>query len=88
MSAMAGGYSRGMTMNQQDTQKLTQNWDQVKNQVRSQFPGLQDSDYESGRTDPEAFIRTAAQKSGKSEDEVRTALTSAAQSAGQTQTQR
>lgn len=81
----SAGNANHMTLNQQERQALTENWDQVKNQVKTRLAGVQDSDYEEGRSDPESFISKAAQKTGQSEDQVRQTLTSAAQQLGQGQ---
>jgi len=74
-----------MTMNQQDRDALTQNWDQAKEQIRSQFPGVTDADLDAARSNPDQAVSTLANKTGQTEDQVRQALSNVAQQFSQGQ---
>lgn len=68
-----------MTMKQEDRQALTDNWDQAKEQIRSQFPGVTDEDLNAAKSNPDSAVSKFAQASGQTEDQVRQQLTNVAQ---------
>lgn len=79
-----------MTMTQQERDALTQNWDQAKQQMQGQFPGLTDQDFTQGQQAPDQFASTIAQKTGQDRNQVEQQLRQIAQgftqgSQGQTQ---
>jgi hypothetical protein len=55
-------------------QAMSQNWDQMREQLRSQFPGVTDQDIADGQSNPEALVSRIAQKTGQNEDQVRTMI--------------
>ena len=71
-----------MTMNQQDKDALTQNWDQAVTQITSQFPGVSPTDLESGRSNPDQLVDTLANSSGQDRSQVEQTLKSVAQGFG------
>lgn len=78
-----------MTMNQQDKEALTQNWDQARQQLQAQFPGISEQDLDDARSNPDQAVSKLAQASGQTEDQVRQSLTNVAkQFSGQSSGQR
>ena len=63
-----------MTMTQQEKDALSQNWDQAKSQVQSQFPGVTDSDLSAGQSDPDQLAETIASKTGQDKEQVAKSL--------------
>ena len=81
-----------MTMNQQEKDALSQNWDQAKTQIQSQFPGVTEDDLNSGKSDPSKLAQTIADRTGEAKTQVESALKQVAQQyaggqGGQSQTQ-
>jgi len=67
------------TFSQKDKDALSQNWDQAKGQLQSQFPGVEESDLESGRQNPEQLAQVIAQKTGQDQNQVEQSLLTVAQ---------
>jgi uncharacterized protein YjbJ (UPF0337 family) len=76
-----------MTMTQQERDALTQNWDQAKAQIQSQFPQVSDDDLNSARQNPDQLVDTIANSSGQDRTQVEQGLRSVAQQFGQSQSQ-
>lgn len=78
-----------MTMNQQTKDALSQNWDQVKSQIQSQFPGVTEDDLNAARNDPGSLAQTVADRTGQDRSQVEQQLQQVAQQfqGGQRQTQ-
>ena len=78
-----------MTMTQQERDALTQNWDQAKTQIQSQFPGLSDQDLQAGQSSPDQLASRIAQSTGQDQNQVEQQLRQVAQQfqSGQGQTQ-
>lgn len=78
-------------MNQQDRDALSQNWEAVKTQIRSQFPDVTDDDLNAGQNDPDSLVSAIASRSGQDETQVRSQMEALARSqsgqSGQGQTQ-
>lgn len=55
---------------QQFKQQFEQNWDQIKTQITQTFPGVDVSDIEQFRTDPDRVVTTIGQKTGQPVDQV------------------
>ena len=66
-------------MNQNDQNALSQNWDQAKEQIKSQF-GVTDDDVATGQTSPDQLSDVLANKTGQDRNEVEKQLSSIAQS--------
>jgi hypothetical protein len=79
-----------MTMTQQERDALTQNWDQAKAQIQSQFPNLSEQDLQAGQSSPDQLASRIAQQSGQDQNQVEQQLRQVAQQftqRGQGQTQ-
>lgn len=68
-----------MTMTQQERDALSQNWDQARSQIQSQFPGLSDDDLNQGQQSPDQFASRVAQKTGQDQSQVEQSLRQIAQ---------
>ena len=68
-----------MTMNQQERDALSQNWDQAKTQIQSQFPDLSEQDLQSGQSSPDQLASKIAQKTGQDQSQVEQQLRQVAQ---------
>jgi uncharacterized protein YjbJ (UPF0337 family) len=66
-------------MNQNDQNALTQNWDQAKEQIKSQF-GVTDDDVATGQTSPDQLSDVLANQTGQDRNEVEKQLSTIAQS--------
>ena len=54
----------------QTRQQLQQKFQQIKPQLKGQFSGLSDQDWESGKNDPDTLIDTISRKTGQGRDQV------------------
>jgi uncharacterized protein YjbJ (UPF0337 family) len=68
-----------MTMNQQEKDALSQNWEQAKSQIQSQFPDLSEQDLQSGQSSPDQLASKIAQKTGQDQSQVEQQLRQVAQ---------
>ena len=57
-------------LDQQTKQQLKDGYQQIKPQLKQQFPDLEDRDIQQLQSDPDSFIRTIARKSGRDEMKV------------------
>ena len=77
-----------MTMQDATRQSLTSNWEQAKQEIRTQFPELTDEDVANG--DPEALAQKIGERTGQDPAMISRRLddvAAAIQSEGQSQTQ-
>jgi uncharacterized protein YjbJ (UPF0337 family) len=63
-----------MTMTQQEKDALSQNWDQAKSQIQSQFPGVNEDDLNSARQNPDQLASTIANRTGQDQNQVEQTL--------------
>jgi len=68
-------------VDQQTAKKLRDNFDQIKPTLQAQFPGVQDSDLQKLKTDPDGFVDAAAQSTGQSKEQVQESLKQVVQTA-------
>jgi uncharacterized protein YjbJ (UPF0337 family) len=68
-----------MTMNQQERDALSQNWDQVKSQIQSQFPDVSEQDLQSGQSNPDQLASKIASATGQDQNQVEQQLRQFAQ---------
>jgi hypothetical protein len=54
----------------QTRQQLQQKFQQIKPQLKGQFTGLSDQDWESGQNDPDSMIDTISRKTGQGREQV------------------
>ena len=54
----------------QTRQQLQQKFQQIKPQLKGQFNGLSDQDWETGQKDPDTLIDTISRKTGQGRDQV------------------
>ena len=54
----------------QTRQQLQQKFQQIKPQLKGQFSGLSDQDWETGKDDPDTLIDTISRKTGQGRDQV------------------
>ena len=57
-------------LDQQTKKQLIDGYQQIKPQLKLQFPELEDRDIQQLQSDPDSFIRTIARKSGRDEMKV------------------
>jgi len=57
-------------LDQQTKKQLIDGYQQIKPQLKQQFPDLEDRDIQQLQSDPDSFIRTIARKSGRDEMKV------------------
>ena len=57
-------------LDQQTKKQLIEGYQQIKPQLKQQFPDLEDRDIQQLQSDPDSFIRTIARKSGRDEMKV------------------
>jgi hypothetical protein len=57
-------------LDQQTKQQLKDGYQQIKPQLKQQFPELEERDIQQLQSDPDSFVRTIAQKSGRDEMQV------------------
>jgi hypothetical protein len=57
-------------LDQQTKQQLKDGYQQIKPQIKQQFPELEERDIQQLQSDPDSFVRTIAQKSGRDEVQV------------------
>lgn len=74
-----------MTMTQQERDALSQNWDQAKTQIQSQFPGMSEQDLASGQSSPDQLASRIAQSTGQDQNQVEQKLRQVAQQFSQGQ---
>jgi hypothetical protein len=55
---------------QQTKQQFQDSFQQIKPQLKQQFPDLQEQDIQQAQTDPDRLVKTIAQKSGQSESQI------------------
>ena len=54
----------------QTRQQLQTKFQQIKPQLKGQFGGLSDQDWETGKNDPDTLIDTISRKTGQGRDQV------------------
>jgi hypothetical protein len=54
----------------QTRQQLQTKFQQIKPQLKSQFTGLTDQDWDAGRNDPDTLIDTISKKTGQGREQV------------------
>jgi hypothetical protein len=54
----------------QTRQQLQTKFQQIKPQLKGQFSGLSDQDWEVGKTDPDTLIETISRKTGQGREQV------------------
>jgi hypothetical protein len=54
----------------QTRQQLQTKFQQIKPQLKGQFSGLSDQDWETGKNDPDTLIDTISRKTGQGRDQV------------------
>ena len=54
----------------QTRQQLQQKFQQIKPQLKGQFSGMSDQDWETGKDDPDTLIDTISRKTGQGRDQV------------------
>jgi hypothetical protein len=57
-------------LDQQTRQQLQTKFDQIKPQLKGQFSGLSDQDFETGKRDPDNLIETISRKTGQGREQV------------------
>jgi hypothetical protein len=57
-------------LDQQTKQQLKDSYQQIKPQLKQQFPELEERDIQQLQSDPDSFVRTIAQKSGRDEMQI------------------
>jgi hypothetical protein len=57
-------------LDQQTKQQLKEGYQQIKPQLKQQFPELEERDIQQLQSDPDSFVRTIVQKSGRDEMQV------------------
>jgi hypothetical protein len=57
-------------LDQQTRQQLQSKFQQIKPQLKGQFSGLSDQDWEVGKTDPDTLIETISRKTGQGREQV------------------
>jgi hypothetical protein len=57
-------------LDQQTRQQLQTKFQQIKPQLKGQFSGLSDQDWETGQRDPDTLIDTISRKTGQGRDQV------------------
>lgn len=57
-------------LDQQTKQQLKDGYQQIKPQLKQQFPELEERDIQQLQSDPDSVVRTIAQKSGRDEMQV------------------
>ena len=55
-------------------QAMTQNWPQIREQLKQQFPNLSEQDLSQGQNDPEALVSSLVQSTGQDEHTVRQSI--------------
>jgi hypothetical protein len=58
----------------QTRQQLQTKFQQIKPQLKGQFSGLTDQDWDVGRTDPDTLIDTISKKTGQGREQVEQAV--------------
>ncbi len=61
-------------LDQQTKQQIKDKFQQIKPQLKQQFPDLQDEDLRKGQSDPDQLVKTIAQKGGQQESQVEQTL--------------
>lgn len=59
-----------MGLNQQTKQKVTANFDQVKQELQNRYPDLQDDDFTKAKDDPDKLVETISERTGESKQNV------------------
>jgi hypothetical protein len=54
----------------QTRQQLQTKFQQIKPQLKGQFSGLSDQDFDAGRSDPDTLIDTISRKTGQGREQV------------------
>ena len=57
-------------LDQQTKQQLKDSYQQIKPQLKQQLPELAERDIQQLQSDPDSFVKTIAQKSGRDETQV------------------
>jgi uncharacterized protein YjbJ (UPF0337 family) len=57
-------------LNQQTKEKVTANFDQVKQQLQSRYTDLQDEDFTEGQNDPDKLVEAISKRTGESKQSV------------------
>jgi hypothetical protein len=58
----------------QTRQQLQTKFEQIKPQLKGQFNGLSDQDWEAGQRDPDTLIETISRKTGQGREQVEETL--------------
>ena len=62
-----GGF---VMLDQQTRTQLQQKFQQIQPQLKGQFSGLSDQDWDAGRNDPDTLIDTISRKTGQGREQV------------------
>ena len=57
-------------LDQQTRTQLQQKFQEIKPQLKGQFSGLSDQDWDAGRNDPDTLIDTISRKTGQGREQV------------------
>ena len=57
-------------LDQQTRQQLQSKFQQIKPQLKGQFSGLSDQDWETGKNDPDTLVDTISRKTGQGREQV------------------
>ena len=58
----------------QTRQQLQTKFQQIKPQLKGQFSGLTDQDWDAGQKDPDTLVETISRKTGQGRDQVETTI--------------
>jgi hypothetical protein len=61
---------RRVMLDPQTRQQLQTKFQQIKPQLKGQFSGLTDQEWDAGRNDPDVLIDTISRKTGQGRDQV------------------
>jgi hypothetical protein len=61
---------RRVMLDPQTRQQLQTKFQQIKPQLKGQFSGLSDQDWDAGKNDPDTLIDTISRKTGQGRDQV------------------
>ena len=59
-----------MTFNPQETEAMTQNWEQVATQLQAQFPDMDKAQLQQAKSDPNQLVTKLAEQTGQPEDQI------------------
>jgi hypothetical protein len=61
-------------LDQQTRQQLQSKFEQIKPQLKGQFSGLSDQDWDVGSRDPDTLVETISRKTGQGREQVEQTL--------------